>query len=114
MAAAAEDKGFDKLLSKNVPAILEKIFLYLDYESLKTCFQVSTTWRRIVTSEPFRKKARLQFLFDISEDEKKLMDASHSGHAQMVQRLLCLGFIDINCSIEYSDDFSTMPLKNMR
>ena len=35
MAAAAQDSGFDKLLSKNVPDIHDKIFFSLDYESFK-------------------------------------------------------------------------------
>ena len=32
-AAAAQDSVFDQLRGKDVPHIIEKIFLYLDYES---------------------------------------------------------------------------------
>ena len=37
--------GFDKLFVMNVPHILEKIFLSLDYESFKKCHDVSNTWK---------------------------------------------------------------------
>ena len=95
--AAVQDRGFEKLFSKNVPAILEKIFFYLDYESFKTCFEICTTWRGLLTSEWFQKKAKLQFWLKIEEDEEKLLNASGSGNAQEVQKLLSLGLFDINC-----------------
>ena len=78
-------------------AILEKIFFYLDYESFKTCFEICTTWRGLLTSEWFQKKAKLQFWLKIEEDEEKLLNASGSGNAQEVQKLLSLGLFDINC-----------------
>ena len=54
-ATAVHDCVFDQLRSKTVPHILEKIFFALDYESYKICFEVSTTWRRLLTSEPFQR-----------------------------------------------------------
>ena len=35
------ESSFDVLLNKNVPHVLEKIFLSLDYASFKSCLQVS-------------------------------------------------------------------------
>ena len=95
--AAVQDCGFEKLFSKNVPAIIEKIFFYLDYESFKTCFEICTTWRGLLTSPSFQKKAKRQFWFEIEEDELTLIKASDSGNAQEVQKLLSLGLFDINC-----------------
>ena len=36
--------AFDKVLSKNVPHILEKIFFSLDYNSFISCQDVCNTW----------------------------------------------------------------------
>ena len=93
------DRAFDKLFSRNVPAILEQIFFSLDYESFKTCFKVCTTWKGLMTSAPFQKKAKLCFCIDIEEDKKKIINASCSGDAQTVQNLLSFGFIDIDSPI---------------
>ena len=49
--------AFDMLFAKNVPHILEKIFLSLDLKSYKACLKVNSTWHRILTSESFCKKA---------------------------------------------------------
>ena len=95
MAAAAQDSGFDKLLSKNVPDIHEKIFFSLDFESFKKCFEVSTTWRGLLTSEPFLKKARLEFRTDIEEDER-LVRAAGSGDVEEVSKLLSFRLFDVN------------------
>ena len=51
--------GFDLLFSKNVPHILEKIFLYMeDYDSFKACQDVCIAWRALFSSEAFKKRAR--------------------------------------------------------
>ena len=54
--------AFDKLFTKNVLHILEEIFFDLDYESFKTCLEVSNLWRQLLTSESFIKKERWCFL----------------------------------------------------
>ena len=41
------------------------------------------------------KKARLEFRFDIEGEKEKLVDASRSGDAPKVRRLLSLGLLDI-------------------
>ena len=45
-----------KVLRGDIPHILEHIFLYLDYESLKTCFEVGKDWRKILKSKSFQNK----------------------------------------------------------
>ena len=45
--------------SKNVPHILEKIFLDLeDYDSFMACQDVCKAWRGLFSSELFKKRAR--------------------------------------------------------
>ena len=53
--------SFDTLFAKNVPHILEKIFLSLDYESFKACQRVNNSWNVLLTSASFIKKARTLF-----------------------------------------------------
>ena len=50
---------FDLLFNRNVPHILEKIFLNLeDYDSFKACQDVCIAWRALFSSEAFKKRAR--------------------------------------------------------
>ena len=58
----------DILFSKNVPHILEKIFLSLDYESFKSCLRVSNAWREQLTSELLKRKAKKVFRREIRID----------------------------------------------
>ena len=53
--------AFDKLFTKSVPHILEKIFFSLDFKSFNTCMDVSKTWRDLLTSDTYRAKGRLVF-----------------------------------------------------
>ena len=86
--------GFDKLLSKNVPHILEAIFLSLDYESFKKCCEVNKAWNKLLTAESFQRK----FHDDILNDERKLHHAAGMyGNTNEVGRLLHSGLVDINC-----------------
>ena len=112
---SSQDYGscsFDILFSTSVPAILEKIFFCLDYKSFKTCYEVSTTWRNLLTSKEFKKRAGLKFYFDIEKDEEKLVRACESGNVQKVIKLLSLGLIDVNCSAFLFDclDFPQTPM----
>ena len=51
--------GFDLLFNKNVPHILEKIFLNLeDYDSFMACQNVCKAWRGLFSSELFKKRAK--------------------------------------------------------
>ena len=63
--------AFDNLFSRNLPNILEKIFFYLDYASFKTCSDVNTTWKNLLTSKPIVKKARSKFKREIKRIENK-------------------------------------------
>ena len=93
---------FNTLLPRSFPHVLEQIFFHLDYESFKTCFEVSTTWKELLTSESIQKKARDVFLAEIEEDEMQLMHASFKGNTKMIRRLLSTNMLDIN---------STSPLQ---
>lgn len=81
MAAEENLRGFDKLLAKNVPHIIEGIFFYLDYLSFKTCLRVSKTWYELLTTDSMVKKARASFREGLLEDEKRLCDAASRGDA---------------------------------
>ena len=56
-----ESCPFDKLFTKSVPYILEKIFLSLDYETFKKCREVSNAWKEQLTSESYQQKAKSVF-----------------------------------------------------
>ena len=88
---------FDSLFSKNVPHILEKIFLSLDYESYKKCLQVSKDWKEQLTSELFQRKGKSVFNEELFLDEGKLIKASRDGIQDEVKRLLSSVMLDVNC-----------------
>ena len=69
-----------KVLQGDIPHILEKIFLMLDYTSLKECFEVSLDWRKILKSESFQKKAKDVFAVEIAMDGKKLVEPNTFDH----------------------------------
>ena len=69
----------DKLLSKNVPHIFEKIFLSLDYDSFKACQRVNTSWHVLLISASFIKKARSTFQWEIWNEEISLWHNSRCG-----------------------------------
>ena len=69
----------DILFTRNVPHIIEMIFLSLDYKSLKVCFEVSNTWNELLTSESFQRKATSVFQYELLEDERKLWLVSSEG-----------------------------------
>ena len=82
---------------RNVPHILEKIFLSLDYESYKTCMEVSNKWQNLLTSNSYQRKAKILFQNEITADEKKLRYAAQYGNIEEVARLLSNKMLDINC-----------------
>ena len=87
---------FDKLFTKHVPHILEKIFFYMDYESFKTCLEVSNTWNKLLISELYQKKGKSLFQEQILEDKKKLMVALDAGNAEAVRRMIASHLLDVN------------------
>ena len=48
---------FDRLFTKSVPHILEKIFFSLDYESFMACGKVCTAWKKLHSSESYQQRA---------------------------------------------------------
>ena len=94
--------AFDKLFSKNVPHILEVIFLSLDYKSYKKCYKVSRTWNDLLTSERYLYIGKLVFQDEISEDQRKLYNAAEAGDAIKVRTLLQCRMLDVNWRNRYS------------
>ena len=79
---------YGELLPRNYPHILEKIFLFLDYESFKICFKVCTTWRELIISELLKRKAKDTFSLEIEEDGRKLTLAAREGRITIIRGLL--------------------------
>ena len=67
-----EPSGFNKLLTKKVPHIHEKILLSLDYESIKNCRGVCKTWDELMASESFLIKAYSVHTHEMLEKIEKL------------------------------------------
>ena len=80
----------------NVPHIVKKIFLSLDYESFKTCLEVSNDWHEHLTSESYQRKAKDLFQDKITEDEKKLWPAARECNIEKITKLLGSGMLDVN------------------
>ena len=90
---ATDGCAFDKLLRRNVPHIIEKIFLSLDYKTIKACFEVSNTWSHILKSESLLNVWKLAFHQDIQED---LWGAIEENKVDEVKRILSNGMTDVN------------------
>ena len=86
---------FDRLFTKRVPHIHEKIFFSLDYDSYKTCLEVSNDWLGLLTSESYLMKAKSIFKNEIVNDEDELCSAAGDGKIGKVTRLLSSGLLDI-------------------
>ena len=85
--------GVNKLLTKNIPHIHEKILLFLDYDTFNNSKGVYKVWDELLESEAFQKKAKSVFK---REMEMELLKYSREGDAQKVKRLLSEG-VDPNC-----------------
>ena len=79
-----ESSGFDILLKKDVPHILEDIFLSLDYSSFKSCLMVNKTWNQFLTSDSLKRNGKSKF-------EEWLFKAAMTGQVDAVHLLLYLG-----------------------
>ena len=51
-----DQSAFDKLFRKNVPHILEKIFLSLDFVSFKKSHEVCKEWKVLLLSKSVKEK----------------------------------------------------------
>ena len=78
------------LFTKNVPHILENIFLSLDYDFYKKCFKVkvNSAWYKLLFSELFQRKAKSVFCNGILKDNENLITHASRGSTEEVQRLL--------------------------
>ena len=85
--------GFDTLFERNVPHILEKIFLSLDFDSFMSCQEVNNTWKQGLTSETIKTKAKTVFHKEIS---KELLNAIECDNPDKVKRFLSIGLVDVN------------------
>ena len=96
MAAACE---FDKLFTKFVPHILEKIFFSMDYKSYKKCLEVSKSWSNLFTSESFLRRGKSVFSEDIKEE---LRLAARWGNVNKIRRVLSCFAVDLNNMTEWN------------
>ena len=83
-----ETSGFDKLLTRKVPHIHEKILLSMDYETFMNCQGVCKTWDDLLVAESFRKKAYSLYR---EEMDRALVIKSGHGNAEVVKHLLLRG-----------------------
>ena len=68
-----KEHPFDILFTRNVPHIPEKIFLYLDLESFKTCLKVNKVWNNFIMNDSYQRKAASLFREELLRDEEKLL-----------------------------------------
>ena len=99
-----------EVLQGDIPHILEGIFLHLDYESLKTCFEVSKDWRKVLKSESFQKKAEDVFAMEITMDQEKLVTACGDGDIEMIKGLLSTDMLNINLKMDHPDIDRNYPI----
>ena len=96
--------AFEKMLRRNVPHILEKILLHLDFDTLLACSKVCRAFRDMMALKSFGKRAHSAYAWEIVCHKTKLLDASEKGDAKEVNRLLSifrsLG-VDINFTVSY-------------
>ena len=105
-SASPPSLSSEQVLHGDIPHILEEIFLHLDYECLKTCFEVCSDWRKILKSVSFQKKAKVVFATEISMDQEKLVKASYDGNTEMILKLLSTDFFDgLKVYVHNSDTF---------
>ena len=81
---------FDRLLTKSVPHILEKIFFSLDYDSLKACSMVCKAWNDIHSCDRYQRQAERK-LREKEKNEQMLMKYSLKGDVEAVRNLLAMG-----------------------
>jgi len=89
---------YGALLPSNFPHIMEQIFLLMDYESFKICFEVCKPWRELLMSDSLQRKAKHAFSAYIVVEEEKLVWAARHGKTELIKKLLSTKLLDINCS----------------
>lgn len=89
--------------------ILEKIFLKVDYKSLKTCHEVSHEWKEFLMSKSFLERAKSEFCTEIEDEGKRLFMMSERGNAHAVRKLLSFGLVDVNYVRWLHDELDGTP-----
>ena len=104
-------REFDRLLSKVVPHIHEKIFFSMDYASFKNCLDVSMQWHEILTTEYFKRKGKYVFH---QEMHMEVMEAAEQGNVAKILQILNNFMIDINFTTagRWNDSILMMAAKN--
>ena len=92
-----DNSDFNKLFNSNVPHIIERIFLSLDYQTFKNCHQVCNAWNEVLSIESFQNKAEML----LSENNLKLCRASTEGNLYEVRRILSHGMVDFNSVLQW-------------
>ena len=94
---AEDTKGnchFDKLFTKSVPHVLEKIFFSLDYASFEKCSVVSVAWNEFLTSRRIQKLGKYVFRKEI---ERKLWRQLKYDNTSEILKIISSGMVDVNC-----------------
>ena len=87
------------LFAKNVPHILEKVFLNLDYESYKTCLEVNNEWKELLTSTSYQKTGKYVFHREILRDEMRLEYAiKNKRNIGKMKEILSTGMLSLSRS----------------
>ena len=86
---------FDRIFTKSVPHILEKIFLMLDFKSFMNCLKVCKSWNDLLISKTFQRKTKDVFWKEIHYE---LNRAAVRGNVDVIQMVLSSFIVDINQS----------------
>ena len=90
MAGSCE---FDKLFTKSVPNILEKIFLSMDGKSFLNSMEVNKSWNYMLKSQSFKRFGKTIFGQEIW---KELLQGAKLGTANRIKTIMSSGMVDIN------------------
>ena len=88
---------FDRLFTRNVPHVLEKVFFSLDYASFKNCLEVSMLWQDLLTSESFLRKGKSVFWMDTKWE---LQLAASNGNVDTIRKVLSSFMVDMNMTTD--------------
>ena len=96
---------------RDVPHILEKIFLSLDYNAFKKCQEVSKDWKNLLISEPFLERGKTIFCEQIRND---LMHSTKEGNIDKIIKLFSRFRIDVNFISENDMNMSPLTLAALK
>ena len=88
---------FDRLFSRNVPHIQEKMFLSLDFTSFINCLEVCKSWNDLLISKPFKKMNKNIFSLEI---HTQLIKTAEEGNIDLIHKILSTFIVDVNRILE--------------